>query len=81
MFKNGDVIYCIEDDYMKNECGILKDTPYIVNNNKHSVVTIVKLLGKDNDFYYSGYFISEQEYQRNKRLEKILKIKCAIKNT
>lgn len=71
MFKIGDVVYCIDKRSLLN-----LNIPY-------NVIDLVqddwlKLKGFTGIGYHSKIFISEREYQRNKRLEKITKIKNAI---
>lgn len=72
MFKPGDIVYCVKNDKMKYSKGLDINVPYIVTEQDTRWVTLdgIKYVS-----YNCDCFISEKEYQRGKRLEKILKLK------
>lgn len=77
MFKEGETVYCIDNINMFGfKLGLLElDTPYIVNKD-YNVKIILEGIST---IYISNRFISKNDYNLSKRIEKINKIKECLK--
>lgn len=87
MFKAGEIVYCIEDYVIGWELSynLHIDTPYVVSivltmwgRRNHFAFDSLKIVNKNGE-YDSGKFMSEQDYNISKRIDKINNIRECLK--
>jgi len=79
MFKEGDIVYCINNQYNIGKSKtftlkyINKNIPYTVRS---SYADIIRLVGIYERAFTESRFISENDYKISLRIDKILKIRA-----